>query len=214
MAPRTKKATKKPAFKLEGDALFALTGRGKVSWFNLVEPDEEYNKFGGKFFPDDNTKMQQAIEDVLAETAAELDDAGIEATEVSPLKKDDDGNIYYSVGRSATKADGSDAVIKLRNKRGKVDEDILDGEELGNGSVVNIKVMFRGYYMPELETAGVTVPARYGVSMMPIEVQVIDHVIYEADDGFSDESDGDIDGDDGGFDNENSGSASNDGDDY
>jgi hypothetical protein len=188
-----KKTNKKPAFKLEGDAQFALTGRGTTAWFNLVEPDDEYSKYGGKFFPDDVAKMQDIIDDVLAETKAELDEADIEATAINPQKTDDNGNVFYNVSRASTKANGDDAIIKLRNKRGKMDEDVLDDVELGNGSVVNMKVMYRGYYMPGQETAGVTIPARYGVSMMPLEVQVIDHKVYENEGGFDDETGDDDD---------------------
>lgn len=188
-----RKTNKKPAFKLEGDARFELTGRGTTAWFNLVEPDDEYGKFGGKFFPDNVAKMQSVIEDVLAETKAELDEADITATAINPQKTDDKGNVFYNVSRASTKANGEDAIIKLRNKRGKIDEDVLDDVELGNGSAVNMKVMYRGYYMPGQETAGVTVPARYGVSMMPLEVQVIDHKVYENEGGFDDETGDDDD---------------------
>ena len=198
-------AKAKAKFRLEGEAVFALTGKGSVNWFNLVEPDATYSKFGGKFSPEDSTKMEGIISDVLAGARAELDEADLKASQVSPIKRDDDGNIYFNIGRSATKADGSPAVIKLRNLRGKVDMDVLEHNELGNGSTVNMKVMFRSYFMPEQTTAGITIPARYGVSMMPIEVQVIKHVIYSADsDGFDDETTDTTEDDGGGFSNEGS----------
>lgn len=188
-AGKRKQATKKaPAFELDVDTRFELTGRGNVTWFQVMEEDD-YGKIGGNFFPDDSSRIEGVVADLMAEAQLQADEFGIEVAQVDPIKINDDGEIYYKVNRKAIKANGDDAVIKFRDKSGKNEIDLDD--ELGNGSIVNIKYYASAYYMAESEPApGVIVPARIGVSLSPLVVQVIDQKIYEGDSGgFDDESD-------------------------
>jgi hypothetical protein len=196
---RTKK--KEPAFELDVETRFEFTGRGTTAWFQLLEEDD-YEKIGGKFFPDNPDKINAVVQDLLAEAQAQCDEAGLTVTQVDPQKKDDDGNIYYKVDRKAVKANGDPADIKFKDITGKKDLELE--EELGNGSVVNIKYYARPYYMAAMVTAGVEVPARIGVSLSPTAIQIIDHKIYTGgDDGFDNEMDDEFDGgDDAPFDNE------------
>ena len=182
-------AKKQPGFKLNTEAHFEFTGRGTVTWFSVKEADD-FDKIGGNLFPENPDKIEQVIADVIAEAQAECDEAGIKVTQVSPTKKDDEGRLYYKMTRKEFKADGSRAVIKFRNINGKPMEE--PDEELGNGSLVNIKYMAKAYYMPASNpTPDVTIPARIGCSFTPLEIQVIDHKVYEGGDGgFDDESDG------------------------
>ena len=188
-AAKRKPAKKKvPAFELDVDTRFELTGRGKVTWFQVMEADD-YDKIGGNFFPDDSNRIEGVVADLMAEAQAQADEFGIEVAQVDLIKTNDDGETYYKINRKAIKANGEDAVIKFRDKSGKNEIDLDD--ELGNGSTVNIKYYASAYYMAESEPApGVIVPARIGVSLSPLVVQVIDQKIYEGDSGgFDDESD-------------------------
>ncbi len=191
MAAAKRKPTAKkkaPAFELDVETRFELTGRGTVTWFQVMEEDD-YGKIGGNFFPDDSSRMEGVVADLMAEAQAQADEFGIEVAQVDPIKTNDDGETYYKVNRKAIKANGDDAVIKFRDKSGKNEIDLDD--ELGNGSTVNIKYYASAYYMAESEPApGVIVPARIGVSLSPLVVQVIDQKIYDGDSGgFDDESD-------------------------
>lgn len=183
-APRKKAA---PKFELDVETRFELTGRGKVTWFMVLEEDD-YEKIGGNFFPDDSSRIEGVVADLLAEAQAQCDEAGIAVTQVDPVKTDKDGNTFYKINRKAVKANGEPAIIKFRDLSGKNEIDLDD--ELGNGSVVNIKYYASAYYMAAATTAGVTIPARIGVSLSPLVIQVIDHKIYEGGDGdgFGDES--------------------------
>lgn len=183
-------AKKAEKFNIDTEAHFSLTGRGTVQWFKVKEADD-YDKIGGNFFPEDNAKIEQVIADVIAEAQAQCDEAGVTVTQVLPTKKNDDGDVYYKMTRKEFKANGDRAVIKFRDITGKITDE--PDEELGNGSVCNIKYMAKAYFMPESSPApGVTVPARIGCSFTPLEIQVIDHKVYGGgdDDGFSDESGG------------------------
>lgn len=195
------KAKKTPAFELDVDTRFEMSGRGTVTWFMMLEEDD-YGKIGGNFFPNDPSKIEAVVDDLLAETEAQLKEAGIDAVRMNPKKKDDDGNVYYKVNRKAVKKDGTEAVVKFRDISGKNEIELED--ELGNGSVVAMKYYASPYYMPEKTEAGVTTPARFGVSLSPLIVQIIDHKIYEGDDGFGNEADDMVDdqADDAPFDNE------------
>ena len=183
-APRKKK---QPAFELDVDTRFEMTGRGKVTWFTLLEEDD-YGKIGGNFFPDDTTKLEGIVSDLLAEAQAQCDEAGITVTQVDPIKATDDGDNYYKINRKAVKADGTPAVIQFKGANPKQPYELDD--ELGNGSTVAMKIYASAYYMAEQTTAGIKVPARIGVSLSPLVIQVIDHIVYDGgDDGFDNEAD-------------------------
>ena len=178
---------KQPKFELDVETRFELTGRGNVTWFMVLEEDD-YEKIGGNFFPDDTSRIEGVVADLLAEAQAQCDEAGIKVAQVDPIKTDKDGKNYYKINRKAVKANGDPAIIKFRDLSGKNEIDLDD--ELGNGSVVNIKYYASAYYMAEATTAGITIPARIGVSLSPLVIQVIDHKIYVGGDGdgFGDES--------------------------
>ena len=187
MAAARKKKT--PAFKLDVETRFETTGRGTVTWFQLLEEDD-YEKIGGNFFPKDTSAIEGVVADLLAEAQAQCDEAGIEVAQVDPLKTNDEGVNYYKINRKATKANGDPAVIKFRDISGRKEIDL--DNELGNGSEVNIKYYASAYYMPEATQAGITIPARIGVSLSPLTIQIIDHKIYEGGDDFDNEA-GDMD---------------------
>ncbi len=181
------KQKKAPAFKLDVDTRFELTGRGTVSWFSMLEEDD-YEKIGGNFYPDDANRIGGVVADLLAEAQAQCDEAGIDVVQVDPIKTDKDGKNFYKVNRKATKADGTPAIVKYKDLSGKKDIELDD--ELGNGSVINIKYYASPYYMQAATQAGIVIPARIGVSLSPLMIQVIDHKIYDGGggDGFGDES--------------------------
>ncbi len=183
------KQKKAPAFKLDVDTRFELTGRGTVSWFSMLEEDD-YEKIGGNFYPDDTNRIGGVVADLLAEAQAQCDEAGLGAdvVQVDPIKTDKDGKNFYKVNRKATKADGSPAIVKYKDLSGK--KDIELDEELGNGSIINIKYYASAYYMQAATQAGIVIPARIGVSLSPLMIQVIDHKIYDGGGGgdFGDES--------------------------
>lgn len=195
---------KSPAFELDVETRFEMTGRGKVTWFSVLEEDD-YGKIGGNFFPDDTTKIEGIVSDLLAEAQAQCDEAGITVTQVDPIKATADGENYYKITRKAVKADGTPAVIQFKGANPKNSYDLED--ELGNGSTVAMKIYASAYYMAEQTTAGIKVPARIGVSLSPLIIQVIDHIIYDGgDDGFDNEATDMVDetNDDAPFDNETS----------
>lgn len=192
--PRKRTAKKQPAFKLDVETRFELTGRGKVTWFQVLEEDD-YEKIGGNFFPDDSARISGVVDDLIAEAQAQCNEAGIEVAVVDPIKSDNDGVNFYKINRKAVKADGTPAEIKFKDISGKK-EYALD-DELGNGSIVNIKYYASAYYMAESTTkvAGmpdIVIPARIGVSLSPLIVQVIDHKIYEGGDGDFDNEAGEM----------------------
>jgi hypothetical protein len=176
---------KAPAFKLDVDTRWEFTGRGTVTWFKLLEADD-YEKIGGNFFPKDSSAMEGVVADLLAEAQAQCDEAGIEVATVDPIKTDDDGNTFYKVNRKAIKANGDPAIINFKDISGKKSYELDD--ELGNGSEINMKYYASAYYMAETTQAGITIPARIGVSLSPFTIQVIDHKIYEDGDDFGNEA--------------------------
>lgn len=199
MAEARKRPTRKAAapkasdFRLDVETRFELTGRGTVSWFCALDPDPKYDKLGGKFYPDDTDRIGGVVADLLAEAQAQCDEAGVKVVQVDPIKTDKDGNNFYKIDRKSKKKDNSDVFLKFRDISGKNEIDLDD--ELGNGSIVNIKYYASAYYMAEAVTkvAGmpdIVVPARIGVSLSPLVIQVIDHKIYDGQGGddFDDEA--------------------------
>jgi len=185
-APRKAAAKKAPEFKLDVETRFELTGRGTVSWFCTLDPDPKYDKLGGKFYPDDSDRIGGVVDDLLAEAQAQCDEAGLTVAQVDPIKTDKEGKNFYKIDRKSTKANGDDVYLKFRDISGKNEIDLDD--ELGNGSTVNIKYYASAYYMPESVTKvsgmpDIVVPARIGVSLNPLVIQVIDHKVYEGGDG-------------------------------
>lgn len=196
-------------FELDVETRFEMTGRGTVTWFNMLEEDK-YERIGGNFFPQDPSKLGGIVDDLLTEAEAQAKEAGITVVRIDPIKQDADGNDYYKINRKATKKDGSPAVVKFKASNPKNDYDLDD--ELGNGSTVALKIYASAYYMPEAVTkvAGmpdIVVPARVGATISPLIVQVIDHKVYDgASDEFENEAD-DMENTEGGedeapFDNE------------
>lgn len=210
---RTQRKTatpKKEEFRLDIETRFEMTGRGTVAWFCALDPDPKYDKLGGKFYPEDASRIGDVVDDLLAEAQAQCDEAGETVVQVDPIKTDKDGVNFYKIDRKSKKKDNSDVFLKFRDISGKNEIDLDD--ELGNGSLVNMKYYASAYYMPQSTTkvAGmpdIVIPARIGVSLSPLVVQVIDHKVYSGGDGddFENEA-GEMDNsgtaDDAPFDNE------------
>lgn len=179
--------------------------KGDYSVHLIINPDDkEYQAFVNKI----NVMLEQLKEEILDDSkgvaipakdkknlvAVDLFKPEIEVT------KDDNGNVI-----SENETGNIDLLIKLNNvddkKKGQ-DYVKFIGEgnrellprtacpEIGNGSIVRCKVYANPYFMPSQKTAGIEIPARYGVSLSWNAIKVIKLNEYHSDGEDFDEDEG------------------------
>jgi hypothetical protein len=150
--------------------------KGTGQWINVVTPDD-YDKWSVNLYGDEVMDMEAELTAYVDEAVAYAKEQGKVVENVAYPYAEYDGKKYIQFKKKVY--DDATEPPKLYNISG----DEITGQykkEIGGGSTVRVRAMFKPYYMGTTKTVG--------VSKKLLALQIIENKEYKGASGFQDES--------------------------